>query len=295
MNNVLLCVGPERFRPVFVQNWQSNGERALFVAEERPQTPGAMSRLESHCRTLAGKANAVLLVAPKRCSPQKALPGPMIAGLPAGLMPADQPEDLEAWLTARQNKNIAAAVGIMAMWRRSYLSLGARFHRWLEAGGYSRIEDWSANQMNCHEVCRRIAAGARLVLYLGHGRSEGLSAYLGLRWNDVVASRKFQPCGAMIAFACETLKRESGLPFGCRMVCSGRALSYFGSTAAVLLRANAQLASLAGRQFATGRVRNLADLVRELEAITRTSPRLQAAHQALQTFRIIGNPLEQFA
>jgi len=292
-------VGPERFRPTFLQNWQSNRERVRFVAEERPQSPGSIARLESLCRTAAGNASAVMLIAPKRCSPQKALPGPMIAGLPAGLMPADQPEDLEAWLTARRkNTGSGAGVGIMAMWRRSYLSLGARFHQWLETGGYGavgEIEDWFANQMSCHEVCRRIAAGARLALYLGHGRSEGLSAYLGLRWNDVVAERKFQPCRSMIAFACETVKRESRLPFGCRMVCSGRALSYFGSTAAVLLRANAQLASLAGRQFAAGRVRNLADLVRELDAITRTSPRLQTAHQALQTFRIIGNPLEQFA
>jgi hypothetical protein len=299
MNNVLLCVGPERFRSTFMQNWQSVGDRVLFVAEEHPQSPGSIARLESYCRTVADQVSAVLLLAPKRCSPQKVLPGPTLAGLPAGLLPADQPGDLEAWLTARQKKAAAGVgVGIMAMWRRSYLSLGTRFHRWLEAGGYGTIgtiEDWFANQMNCHEVCRRMAAGARLVLYLGHGRSEGLSAYLGLRWSDVVAARKFQPCGSMIAFACDTVKRESGLPFGCRMVCSGRALSYFGSTAAVLLRANAQLASLAGRQFADRRVHNLAELVRELDAITQTSHRLQAARQALQTFRIIGNPLEEFA
>jgi hypothetical protein len=296
MNNVLLCVGPERFRSTFMQNWQSAGERVLFVSEEHPLGPGSIARLESYCRTAAGDVSAVLVLAPKRCLPQNVLPGPTIAGLPAGLMPADRPEDLEAWFTARRQKTgSGAGVGIMAMWRRSYLSLGARFHQWLKAGGYGAIEDWSANQMTCHEVCRRIAAGARLVLYLGHGRSEGLSAYLGLRWNDVVAARKFHPCRSMIAFACETVKRETRLPFGCRMVCSGRALSYFGSTAAVLLRANAQLASLAGRRFATGRVRSLADLVRELDAVTRTSPRLQAARQALQSFRIIGNPLEQFA
>jgi hypothetical protein len=297
MNNVLLCVGPERFRSTFMQNWQSNGERVLFVSEERPQDPGSIARLESYSRTVAGDVSAVLVIAPKRCSPQKALPGPTISGLPVGLMLADQPEDLQAWLTARLTRAGGVGTGIMAMWRRSYLSLGSRFHHWLEAGGYGAtgtIEDWFANEMSCHEVCRRLAAGARLVLYLGHGRSEGLSAYLGLRWNDVVASRKFQPCRSMIAFACDTVKRESGLPFGCRMVFSGRALSYFGSTAAVLLRANAQLASLAGRQFAAGRVRNLADLVRELDAVTRTSHRLQAAREALQAFRIIGNPVEQF-
>jgi hypothetical protein len=297
MNHVLLCVGPERFRSTFMQNWQSTGERVLYVSEERPQHPGSIARLESYCHTAAAEVSAVLVLGPKRCSPQKTLPGPTIAGLPVGLMPADQPEDLEAWLTARRTQAGRVGAGIMAMWRRSYLSLGSRFHQWLETGGYGAagtIEDWFANEMTCYEVCRRIAAGARLVLYLGHGRSEGLSAYLGLRWRDVAAARTFQPCRSMIAFACETVKRESGLPFGCRMVCSGRALSYFGSTAAVLLRANAQLASLAGRQFATGRVRNLADLVRELDAVTRTSHRLQAAREALQAFRIIGNPLERF-
>ncbi|HKF20230.1 MAG TPA: hypothetical protein VKE93_01600 [Candidatus Angelobacter sp.] len=296
MNDLLLCVGPERFRSTFMQNWESDGERVLFVTEERPQSPGSIARLESYCRTAAAdKVSAVLLLVPKRCSPQKALPGPTIGGLPAGLMPADQPEDLEAWLEARRQKTAGVGAGIMAMWRRSYLSLGARFHRWLEAGSYGTIENWFANEMNCHEVCRRIAAGARLVLYLGHGRSEGLSAYLGLRWSDVVAVRKFRPCCSMIAFACDTVKRETKLPFGCRMVCSARALSYFGSTAAVPLRANAQLASLAGQQFAGGRVRNLAELVRGLDAMTQTSPRLQAARQAFQSFRIIGNPLEQFA
>ncbi len=293
MNDVLLCVGPERFRQTIMQSWQSAGERALFVAEERPQSPASISRLESHCQAASAPVTALLLLLPKRCSPQKVLPGPMVAGLPAGLMLADQPEDLKAWLAARQQKP-NAGVGIMAMWRRSYLLLGARFHRWLETGGYAGIEDWFANQMNCHEVCRRIAAGARLVLYLGHGRSEGLSAYLGLRWSDVASERKFQSCSSMISFACDTLKRESKLPFGCRMVCSGRALSYFGSTAAVMLRANAQLASVAGRQFATGRVHNLSELVRELDAITQASHKLRPARQALQTFRIVGNPLERF-
>jgi hypothetical protein len=298
MKNVLLCVGPERFRSTLMQNWESGGDRVLFVAEEHPHSPSSIAGLESYCQTADPKVSAVLLLTPKRCFPQKALPAPTVAGLPAGLMPADKPEDLQAWLKARQQKVASVGAGIMAMWRGSYLSLGARFHQWLERGGYGTIgtiEDWFANEMNCHEVCRRIAAGARLVLYLGHGRSEGLSAYLGLRWSDVEAARKFQPCSSMIAFACDTVKRESALPFGCRMVCSGRVLSYFGSTAAVPLRANAQLASLAGKQFAGGRVRNLAELVRALDTITLSSPRLQAARQALETFRIVGNPLEQFA
>ena len=98
----------------------------------------------------------------------------------------------------------------------------------------------------------------------------------------------------MISFACDTVKRESKLPFGCRMVCSGRALSYFGSTDAVKLRANAQLASVAGQQFAAGHVHNLAELVRGLDTVTRTSGKLRAAREALQAFRIIGNPLECF-
>src|SRR5262249_26977357 len=118
MNNVLLCVGPERFRSTFMQNWQSNGERVLFVAEERPQAPGSIARLESYCRS-AAEVSAVLVLVPKRCSPQKALPGPTIAGLPAGLLPADQPEDLQAWLTARRTKPGCVGAGIMAMWRRS--------------------------------------------------------------------------------------------------------------------------------------------------------------------------------
>ena len=293
MNDVLLCVGPEQFRETITQNWESNGERVLFVAEERPHSAAAIARLEERCRAVHDPVTALLLLAPRRCAPQKVLPGPMLAGLPAGLMLADGPKDLQPWMAGRQHRAEAGA-GIMAMWRRSYLALGSRFHRWLETGGYSGVEDWFANQMNCRDVCRRIATGAQLVLYLGHGRSEGLSAYLGLRWTDIMAERTFRSCGSMISFACDTVKRESKLPFGCRMVCSGRALSYFGSTDAVKLRANAQLASVAGQQFAAGRVHNLAELVRELDAVTRTSVKLRAAREALQAFRIIGNPLERF-
>jgi hypothetical protein len=294
MKDTLLCVGPERFRQTIRQRWQSNGERVFFVAEEHPHSAAGRARLESHCRASHGKPDALLLLVPKRCAPQNAVPGPVIAGLPTGMMLADSPEDLMAWITSRRRKAESGA-GIMAMWRRSYLMLGSRFHRWLQAGGYSRIEDWFANEMNCGDVCRRIAAGARLVLYLGHGRSEGLCAYMGLRWRDIAAPRKFQPCSSMICFACDTVKRDAEAPFGCRMVSSGRALSYFGSTDAVNLRANAQLASLAGREFATGRVHNLAELVRQLDAATQGSSKLRHAREALQAFRIIGNPLERFS
>ncbi|HWZ42314.1 MAG TPA: hypothetical protein VNW97_02510 [Candidatus Saccharimonadales bacterium] len=290
---MLLCVGPERFRQAITGNWRENGERVLFVPEEHPHSPAAIARLEARCRAAHGKPKAVLLLAPRRCAPQKVLPGPMIAGVPVGLMLANGPEDLTAWIKGRSRK-AKSRVGIMAMWRRSFLVLGSRFHRWLEKGGYPEVEDWFATEMNCREVCRRIAVGARLVLYVGHGRSEGLSAYLGLRWRDIAAERKFESCGAMICFACDTVKRDSDLPFGCRMVFSGRALSYFGSTDAVKLRANAQLASIAGQEFAAGRVHTLADLVRQMDAVTQSSSRLRSAREALQTFRIIGNPLEQF-
>lgn len=298
MSDLLLCVGPERFRQTISRHWPSDGERVLFIAEERPHSPSSLARLELRCRGEHGRVTALVLLVPRRSSPQKAAPGPMIAGVPTGLMPADTPRDLQAWIDGHRRKASEGAgvgVGIMAMWRRSFLSLGMRFHHWLEAGGYPGVEKWFANEVNCHDVCRRIAAGARLILYLGHGRSEGLSAYLGLRWSDITAERMFQPCAGMVSFACDTLKRESKLPFGCRMVCSGRALSYFGSTGAVKLRANAQLAALAGRAFADARVRNVAELVRGLEVLTRASSRLQAARQALQTFRIIGNPLARFA
>ena len=61
------------------------------------------------------------------------------------------------------------------------------------------------------------------------------------------------------------------------------------------LRANAQLAAIAGQELAAGKVRNLADLVRRMDAVTQNTIRLRSAREALQTFRIIGNPLEQFA
>ena len=291
---MLLCAAPERFRRIITHYWQEKGERMLFVREEHPHSPDAILRVDAHCRASGNELKAVLLVVPRRCAPQKVLSSPLIAGVPASLMPANEPGELLPWLQSR-NGRVTSGAGIMAMWRHSFLTLGAKFHRWLETGGYSGVEDWFATAMNCREVCRRISLGAGLVLYVGHGRSEGLSAYMGLRWRDVTVHRTFRPCTAMICFACDTLKRDGEAPFGCRMVSSGRALSYFGSTGAVKLRANAQLASIAGQEFAAGRVRNVADLVRQMDMVTRTSARLRSAREALQTFRIIGNPLEQFA
>ena len=290
---MLLCIAPEQFRRTITQHWKEDGERMLFVSEERPHSPDAIRRLERQCRT-TDDLGALLVVVPRRCAPHKVLAAPMIAGVPVGLMPANEPDDLMRWLGSR-NRRATSGAGIMAMWRRSFLTLGSRFHRWLETGGYPGVEDWFATEMNCREVCRRMSLGARLVLYLGHGRSEGLSAYMGLRWSDIATHREFRACAAMICFACDTLKRDGEAPFGCRMVSSGRVLSYFGSTGAVKLRANAQLAAIAGQELAAGKVRNLADLARRMDAVTQTTTRLRSASEALQTFRIIGNPLEQFA
>ena len=290
---MLLCIAPERFRRTIAQHWKEQGEQMLFVPEEHPHSPGAFLRLEAHCRAREDEVKALLLIVPRRCAPQKIVSAPLYACVPVGLMPADEPDDLMRWLGGR-NRRATSGAGIMAMWRRSFLTLGSRFHRWLEAGGYSGVEDWFATEMNCREVCHRMSLGARLVLYVGHGRSEGLSAYMGLRWSDIAAHREFRPCAAMICFACDTLKRDGEAPFGCRMVSSGRALSYFGSTGAVKLRANAQLAAIAGQELAAGKVRTLADLVCRMDVVTQTTTRLRSAREALQTFRIIGNPLEQF-
>lgn len=294
MSDLLLCIGPERFRQAITQHWKETGERVLFASEEHPRFPHILPIIEAQRRRSGEDISALLLLVSKRSAPQRIVSGPSLAGIPTGLLPADDPAELSHWFSSRHRKS-CARVGIMAMWRRSFLSLGRRFHRWLEVGGYPGIEDWFANEVNCSEVCRRISSGPNIVLYLGHGRSEGLSAYLGLRWSNVAAERPFQACGTMICFACDTLKRESRAPFGYRMVCSGRSLSYFGSSGAVPLRANAQLANLTGRAFATQGVQNLAQLVRKLDVETGSSSRLAAARQALQTFRIIGNPLQQFS
>lgn len=294
MSKLLLCIGPERFRRAITRHWQQTEQRVLFASEEHPRFPHVLPIVESQRRRCGQDLSALMLLVPRRSSPQAILNGPTVAGLPTGLLPADEPAELTHWLSshARQSN---PRVGIMAMWRRSFLSLGVKFHRWLDLGGYPGVEDWFANEVTCAEVCRRISSGPNIVLYLGHGRSQGLCAYLGLRWNDVVAEREFQPCGTMICFACETLKRDSRVPFGYRMVFSGRSLSYFGSCGAVPLRANAQLANLTGRAFATEPIQNLAQLVRRLHADTQVSSRFVAARQALQSFRIIGNPLQQFS
>jgi hypothetical protein len=181
------------------------------------------------------------------------------------------------------------------MQKKSYLSFGRRIARWFRAANDGLAETWFSGTVYRDELCRMLARGPRLVMYVGHGNARGLSGYLGLRWPHLAEVPLGAPCGTVICFACDTLKHRRGaVPFGCQWVASGRATAYFGAVEAVSVKGNAKLVCEVGTSFGAGHAKTLAELVVALDRRTASDPSLGEARRAFRSYRIIGNPLQPF-
>lgn len=294
------CVAPVEYRDTLRAALRACGTRARFIPWPKPPaTAGGGSRRDAFgvdilAKDLKGEVQGIMLVSPKRRSARRAIPAPVVEGIPVGLLPSDRPEDLAPWLSALQNQESGTPTwAVMAMWRQSYLSLGRRFVGWLRGANADHVDAWFADQVSREEVCRRLASGPRIALYVGHGRSRGLSGYRGLRWHHVAAVPQTAACGTVMCFACETLKRDRGaIPFGYRWVTAGRAAAYFGSVDAVSVKANLMLANKMGSVFARKRARTVGELLTLVDRETPADPLLDGARMALNTYRLIGNPLQ---
>lgn len=295
------CIAPVEYRDTLCAGLRACGTRARFLPRPKPlaTTGGEGLRqdafgIDTLARGLKGEVQGILLVSPKRRSARRAVPGPVVAGIPVGLLPSDRPEDLVPWLSALQNQERGTPTwAVMAMWRQSYLSLGRRFVGWLRGANANAVDAWFADQMSREEVCRRLASGPRIALYVGHGRSRGLCGYRGLRWHHVAAVPQTAACGTVMCFACETLKRDRGaIPFGYRWVMGGRAAAFFGSVDAVSVKANVMLANRVGSIFARSRARTIGELLTLLDRETAADPLLDGGRMAFDTYRLIGSPVQ---
>lgn len=298
---VLACLAPEGFEGVLRDGLGAAGTGVLFEPLRACLGSGGAAGdhsdpfgVRAFARAVRAEADGVLLVTPRRRAPSRSVPGPVVEGLPVGTLACARPAQAAAWLRALATPPRDAPVwAVLAMWRHSYLSLGKRFTRWLRGSNPAGVESWAADEVGREELCRRLATGPSLAVYLGHGRSRGFSGYHGLRWSHVAAVRDHAPCGVLIAFACSTLQRERGrIPFGSRWVQEGRAAAYLGSVGAIPLGAHADLAHQTGAVFAEGRAPHLGGLLTELERRLASAPKLKGAYDAFRTFRVIGNPLQ---
>jgi hypothetical protein len=296
----LAVVAPESYWDPVRFAFRSAGMELEFVRRrERPQRGADAFGLEEIIASLSSPPAGLLLVAPRRRAPLEVAPGPVWRGIPVGIVQADRAVDLGPWLDAISNfraSNGCRTWASLAMAKDFYLSWGRRMVRWMKAGGASSGVDvmaWLADAVSQEELCRRLAAGPQLAVYIGHGRARGWSGYTGLRWRHVAAAPLEQACGTVIALSCDTLRSAPGeVPFGCRWIREGRACAYLGSVAAVGIHPNAAFAKIFGEHLATGAFRSLGHLLAALDLHLAERPHLLQAARAFQNYRLIGNPLQ---
>ena len=184
-----------------------------------------------------------------------------------GMIQADHPDELGPWLSTipgegRQRES-CPEVAVCSMGKRVYRERGGRWIHSLSATGLA-TEDWGANLITRVELCERLAQGAEIVIYLGHGRARGWSGYQALRWHHVTAHDAQGPITVMLAFACNTLTRHRGVvPFGTRYVESGRVAAYLGWAGSVRIEPGLRFADRVCTLLATRRLRTLAALLKQ--------------------------------
>jgi hypothetical protein len=246
--------------------------------------------LEVLARRLAGQVEGLVLVVPEHRAPNTVVPGPVVGGLPVGLVFAREPRALEAWLAAvvARGQRSEGTRAVLAAWEDHYLRLGQRFTRHLREARGAQATTWFADRLNRPAMLERLMAGPVLATYFGHGHMDGLGGYHGVYREHFEGYPSWQPCGLFAAWACDTLKHSRrGVPFGRFLVESGRAAAFLGSTRAVKTPDNAALVKLAGERFAQVRPCTLGQWACAIEAALEPG---SPAQRAWRTYRILGNP-----
>ncbi len=295
----LLVAAPGRLGPPVVAAFAARGVAARARLLPEPRGRGADPYdLEGMLRAEDRRPEGLVVVVPRRRGPRGLAPGPVVGGVPVGIVPAGGAADVGPWLAAvAEAPGPDGAWGALAMGQDRYLELSGRMLGWMrDARADGGAADWSAAAISRRELCARLAAGPRLVVYVGHGRAAGWSGYQALRWRHVEAEAPFRPCGSVVAFACDTLTRPRGTPaFGARWIDAGRAQAYLGAAAPIRTDEATRLAEAFGALLATGRHATLGGLLRELDAELSRSAALAGARRAFRAFRLMGDPLARLA
>ena len=298
----LFCVAPSSYEALLTHSLKTVGFSVRFLAREEVTSTKSTSRrrcdpyeLMSITHELPDQYSGIILVVPRRRSPRRVSPSPIVNGIPVGLLFSDHPRDLIHWTEGLGRIGSGrAAWAVLSMNRKSYLSRSRVFAEYLRKNNRKAVETWFSDSTTRYELCERLACGPRMVVYIGHGRAQGLSGYMGLRWHHLAEFSTETPVGTVMCFACDTLKQENGrFPFGCRWVMAGRALTYLGAVDAVPIKANTAFAHAIGQVFEHERPDSVGTLLRGVWRYLGTeSHDKKNVHEALTSYRIIGNPLQ---
>jgi hypothetical protein len=250
-------------------------------------------------KTLQPRPDGILLLVPKHHSLELLVPGPVLNGIPIGIIQAESEEHIKLWLHAISLHNVESrriTWAVLAMWKDVYLRKGESFAQFLRAGISDRnieVEKWFADTISRDEVCKKLATGPQLAVYFGHGRPRGWSGYSGIRWNHISDKEMIKPCGVIISFTCDTLKQSRDItPFGCQWVNGGRACSYIGSIDSVDHECNMAFAHELSLVLSDGHCRTIGQLFSDIYEHLEQKSDLRKVQQAFNTYRIMGNPLQ---
>ena len=232
--------------------------------------------------------DAAVLVVPRRRGSRRSLPGPVVAGVPVGILQADhcghlsvrpgRPDATSHWVVAAMAKNVFLSAS------DDWASRLADVHQ---------VIDLRADRARRDDLLGGLAAGPGIVLYAGHGSPRGWAGYQALRIEHVIDAQgpEAAPAGLVMAFACKTLARHRARwPFGSALVQTGAARAYLAPATTVFTADAERLAEIVIDILVEAGSSELRvwDLMRQIEC---RATQDDAASRAWATFRLIGDPL----
>jgi hypothetical protein len=245
---------------------------------------------------VAGGADGVLVVAPRRRSPRTVAPGPTVIDhtgrpVPLGVLPDAGPGPLARFASAAAAVHDRAAAGgapcsvaVLAQRSGRYRDLAGRILRLLgeAAPGTARFE-WTADELVRDDLVEGLGCGLGLAVYVGHGRPIGWVGYRGVRAGHL--DELAQPVGAVLSLACLTASRKrTGLSFAEALPLQGAAAASLAAVGPTRHVENARWALRLVRAIAGG-CPTIGDLVVAAEPET----------ALVRGYRIVGDPLAPLA
>jgi hypothetical protein len=249
----LTVVAPECFQDSLRDALERH--RFRLQVRERPTDRGGEDPygVRELAQSLDGSNESVLLVVPTGRSLERVAAGPVLDGVPIGLLPADDPGDLDAWLDSlRPASRPIRAWGVLAMGTDQYLGPAAELHSCLRenvADSSVTVHDWRANRIDRPTLWATLARGPALGIYLGHATPSGWGGYQGCDWTDVTSVSQERSIGALVNLACETLGGQES--FGVRFLRSGRARAVIGLSGEVPVDDVCAISRLVGQTLGT--------------------------------------------
>lgn len=292
----LEIVAPERLRQCFRTSLIAGGYEVGFRHDPAGLSRGrGVSGSEFEREIAESAADGLLVVIPTSERVHEALPGPMIGGVPAGVVTADTPADLRPFLHAI-SRPANPDWAVFAMGKDAYLAAGeqllTRARRATDSPEDNRsVRDCRADRCSRPAACQALARGPSLAIYAGHGQPHGWSGYQALRWKHVAATTQHRQIGAIVHLACHTgYGSETCRPFAARFVTAGRAGASLASYRSLRRTAVMRLAELLGVVLETARPRTIGEILLELERRIAREP--NADPRLLDQFCLIGSPLQ---